>query len=296
MASIKHRVIRKLADALVWQRKRPETLLDILLDSLVQSNSAVAIDAIAAALARNKLPNAHVETLVHCVLSHLSGNEIPKSLLDYFENISDACLHYSQEGEDVVLARILPQDKIGFFVDIGAHHPVRFSNTYALYRKGWRGINVDATPGCMHAFNRLRPEDINIESAISDFETPMTFHMFKEGALNTFDTSLAKEYVDSGWALESTIELRPRTLSSILDQYLPTGKPIDLLSIDVEGKEMEVLKSNDWHSYCPDFIVLEVLSTPFASLKSHDAVVFLADKGYEPVSRLTNSVILQQRA
>ncbi len=267
-----------------------------LVEALIRSNSALTTGAIASAVERNELPNAEVGALIRGALGALRGKEMPQGMLDLFQEISGACLHYSQEGEDILLDRILPTDMAGFFVDVGAHHPTRFSNTYALYRKGWRGINVDATPGSMELFKKLRPADINIECAVSTVDTPMMFHMFKESALNTFDPSLAQEYSASGWAVERTVEMKPRSLSSILKEHLPVGKHVDLLSIDVEGKELEVLHSNDWHSCCPELIVLEVLTTPFASLPSHPAISFLAGKGYEPVSRLTNSVILQRRA
>jgi len=269
-------------------------LIEALVHSLVQSNTVASIDAIAGVLARTGLSSSQAVLLLRSSLGNFRGTELPHDMLDCFEEISGACLHYSQEGEDIVLDRILPQDKVGFFVDVGAHHPLRFSNTYALYRKGWRGINLDATPGSMAAFNKLRPEDINIECAISDADNSMTFHVFKEGALNTFDASLAKEYVDSDCALERTVEIRPHTLSSILDEYLPAGKHIDLLNIDVEGEEMGVLRSNNWLAYRPSIIILEVLATPYAGVSSHPTVAFLADKGYEPVSRLTNSVILRR--
>jgi FkbM family methyltransferase len=270
--------------------------VDTLVQMLIRSHSALTTGAIAKVLERKELSNGRVDTLIRGALGSLRDKEMPQGMLDLFQEISGASPHYSQEGEDILLNRILSPDKVGFFVDIGAHHPIRFSNTYALYRKGWRGINVDATPGSMEMFKKLRPADINIECAVSTDDTPMMFHMFTESALNTFDLSLTQEYIDSGWALERTVEIKPRSLASILMEYLPTGKHIDLFSIDVEGKELEVLRSNDWHSYCPDLIVLEVLATPFASLHSHPTVSFLAHKGYEPISRLTNSVILQHRS
>ncbi|MFZ3015302.1 MAG: FkbM family methyltransferase [Nitrospira sp.] len=267
-----------------------------LVEALLRSNSARTIGAIASVVECNEVPNAEVGTLIRGALGALRGKEMPQGMLDLFQEISGACFHYSQEGEDILLDRILPTDKAGFFVDVGAHHPTRFSNTYALYRKGWRGINVDATPGSMEVFKKLRPADINIECAVSTVDTPMMLHMFKESAINTFDPSLAQEYIAGGWALERTVEMKPRSLSSILKEHLPTGKHVNLLSIDVEGKELEVLRSNDWHVCCPDLIVLEVLATPFGSVHSHPTVSFLANNGYELVSRLTNSVILQRRA
>ena len=80
---------------------------------------------------------------------------------------------YSQEGEDMILQRMFGQRREGFFVDVGAHHPFRYSNTYLFYKKGWRGINIDATPGSMREFEKYRPADINLEVAVS--QTPGEF-------------------------------------------------------------------------------------------------------------------------
>ena len=73
---------------------------------------------------------------------------------------------YSQEGEDRILQRLFENQTPGFYVDIGAHHPRRFSNTYIFYKQGWRGINVDATPGSMFLFRVFRKRDINLEIAV----------------------------------------------------------------------------------------------------------------------------------
>lgn len=53
---------------------------------------------------------------------------------------------WSQEGEDQVLRRIFEKQAFGFYVDVGAHHPKRFLNTYVFYKSGWRGINIHAMP------------------------------------------------------------------------------------------------------------------------------------------------------
>ena len=85
---------------------------------------------------------------------------------NYFDGY--ALKSYSQEGEDVILQYIFRDQETGFYVDIGAHHPKRFSNTFGLYKMGWLGINVDPLPGCMDAFRKQRPRDINLEVAVSD--------------------------------------------------------------------------------------------------------------------------------
>ena len=94
----------------------------------------------------------------------------------YFDGYSKKS--YSQEGEDMILQRLFEKQKTGFYVDVGAHHPRRFSNTYFFYKKGWCGINIDAMPNSMKRFNRSRPRDINIEKAISENEKILKYYGF----------------------------------------------------------------------------------------------------------------------
>ena len=218
---------------------------------------------------------------------------IPEELMELLHYTTRASIGYGQEGEDLILLRLLDMSKPGFYVDIGAHHPIRFSNTYAFYRAGWSGLNVDATPGSMKIFQALRPRDTNVEVAVSDNTQPMLFHVFKEGALNTFDASLAAEYMRQGWDLLYTKEVTPRSLASVLDEYLPIGQSIELMSLDVEGGELSVLESNDWKRFRPGIIVLEVLDTSLAHLDKAPAVQFLKRIGYVPVAKLLNSTIMR---
>lgn len=219
---------------------------------------------------------------------------MPDKIIEKFSSVSGGAIHYSQEGEDLILARLLGEKKNGFFVDVGAHHPTRFSNTYALYRRGWRGINIDATPGSMSAFEKLRPDDVNLEMAISDRSESFVFSMFQEGALNTFDRELAQSYLESGWALAGTVELVPLTLKQVLDKYLKPDQKIDLLSIDVEGEDLGVLRSNDWSKYCPEVVIIEALDTPLERLDESPVVFFLKEQGFSPISRLFNSIIFRK--
>ena len=98
---------------------------------------------------------------------------------------------YSQNGEDLIINRFLNNKKKGFFVDVGAHHPIRFSNTFLFYKKGWSGINIDAMPGSMKYFNKYRPRDINIEMGVGIKKNRSIFYQFNEPALNTFDSKEA---------------------------------------------------------------------------------------------------------
>lgn len=269
-----------------------ERRLRNIIKNVLLSNSDAIVDSFSSIV--DKLNLDQITTLTKAICNVYRESELPQKVIDLLESYSGGRLHYSQEGEDILLTRILDVEYPGFFIDVGAHHPVRFSNTYGLYKRGWRGINIDPTPGSMESFQRLRPEDINLECAISLDETPIPFFIFTEGALNTFDVKLAKEYLDKGWVLKETLEIKPRPLSDILKNHLKLNKFVTLLTIDVEGLEMEVLSSNDWDVCRPKVIIIEALSIPLLALESFPPVSYLMAKGYVPTSRLVNSVILQR--
>ena len=165
---------------------------------------------------------------------------------------------YSQEGEDMTLARIFENKKEGFYVDVGAHHPTRFSNTYYFYLRGWRGINLDAMPGSMDLFNKLRPRDINLELAIGNNDKNLTYYIFDEPALNTFDNHIATKHKDNEqYQLLKQIKIQTNSLSKVLDMYLKPDTKIDFISIDVEGLDYAVLESNNWEKYTPNAVIVE---------------------------------------
>lgn len=191
-------------------------------------------------------------------------------------NILDAYAlkSYSQEGEDMVIRELL-QGKKGFYVDIGAHHPKRFSNTYYFYKNGWRGINIDPIPGTKSLFDKHRPRDINLEIGISLQPGKITYYTFREPALNTFDESLASQRVERPRLTKVSVE----RLENILDRYAKDVE-ITLMNIDVEGREEDVLRSNNWDKYRPKIIVIEMANL---NLKNFDSPnhKFLEEQGYE---------------
>ena len=198
-------------------------------------------------------------------------------------------LCYGQDGEDLILNRLLDHQINGFFVDVGAHHPVRFSNTYLFYQRGWRGINIDAMPGSMQAFKRLRPQDINIEAGVAGVAGQLAYFQFNEPALNTFDADEAQHKNKPPYRLLNTINVQVERLDRLLDQHLPTGQQIDFMSVDVEGKDYEVLQSNDWQRYRPRFVLAETLRTDLLSLHDCPVTNFLINVGYRPIAKAYNT-------
>jgi FkbM family methyltransferase len=200
---------------------------------------------------------------------------------------------YAQEGEDMILRRALRKRKHGFYVDVGAHHPFRFSNTFMLYKKGWQGINIDATPGSMQLFARHRPRDINLEAAVADSVGTVTFYVFADPALNTCDELQAKESVQRGVKLIDKQRLETRRLEQVLDQYLPRATAIDMMSVDVEGLDLQVLKSNNWAKYRPAILLVERLGLSFPALLQNELYLYLTSQGYDLYAKTVNTVFFR---
>jgi FkbM family methyltransferase len=200
---------------------------------------------------------------------------------------------YSQEGEDLILNRYFDSKKFGFYLDIGAHHPKRFSNTYLFYKKGWKGVNIDAMPGSMKPFKKIRPRDINIEQAISSRAEELTFYIYKEKALNTFSKDLVdyRTYLNPDLLFDRKIKIFTKRLDYLLNDINCRNLVIDFMSIDVEGYDMEVLQSNNWERYIPRLILIEILATTLDQIKSHPITIFLQNQNYHIYAKCINTVI-----
>jgi FkbM family methyltransferase len=202
---------------------------------------------------------------------------------------------YSQEGEDLLIRKVFKLENYkGFYIDVGAHHPKRFSNTFLFYKRGWKGINIDAMPGSMKPFDRIRPQDINLEIPISAKRQELTYYAFEEPALNTFSNELGElrlKNKDSKLLFKK--EIQTYTLEEILDKYLPTNQAIDFLTIDVEGLDFDVLKSNNWSKYKPTAVIIEAIGTNIIDVLNSDIYHYLNNIGYVIVSKTANTVIYQ---
>ena len=215
---------------------------------------------------------------------------ILKNIQDHKKHNSDYLnISYSQEGEDLILDRLFEDRKYGFFVDVGALHPQRFSNTYKFYQKGWKGINIDAMPGSMKLFKEIRPLDINLEIPIADHAGLLDYHIFNEPALNTLSKEIAEAHSQvEGYFIKEVIRLETNTLKAILDQYLPSGQMIDFLTIDAEGLDFQILKSNDWTKYRPNVVLIENYLT-LKKMTGSEIDSYLTRKGYEMYAKTVNT-------
>lgn len=220
--------------------------------------------------------------MIKSALSNLLPKDLKKQIIELFPNYFYAHKSYSQDGEDMLLKAYFEdkKDYKGFYVDIGAHHPTRFSNTKYFYEKGWRGINIDPTPGVMKPFEAQRSRDINLEIAITNHKEPLMFYMFNDPALNGFNAEVAQERDGLGaYKIINKVSITPYTLKEVLDKHLPQGQEIDFFTIDVEGIDYEVLTSNDWSKYVPKFIFVES-PLNFDNLAESKVYSYLRNLGY----------------
>lgn len=231
------------------------------------------------------------------VLKHVLPGPVRAFVQDKLVERRSRRTAYSQEGEDLLLVRIFESRPRGIYVDVGAHHPFRFSNTCLLHQKGWKGVNIDAMPGSMRLFNRFRPADVNLEAGISATPSTLEFFIFAEPALNTFDPALAQQRQDMGWKLASTRAVPCMPLAQVLQDALPRlgADQIDLLTIDVEGFDLDVLRSNDWRQFQPSVIAIEILDKDMTGVLASDVGRYCDSIGYTPFAKLHHTVLFMKR-
>jgi FkbM family methyltransferase len=165
-----------------------------------------------------------------------------------------ARIYFASFGEDAWLATYFQGKQNGFYVDVGAFHPIAHSNTYLFYRNGWRGINIEPNPQKLRLFQKYRPRDVTLSLAISEADGSASFAvdedvsgLVQEDYLHQARLTHAKQIV-----------VRTRPLKAVLDEHMTSvGQSIDVLSVDCEGHDEVVLRSNDWARYRPLLVLAE---------------------------------------
>lgn len=192
---------------------------------------------------------------------------------------------YSQTGEDLILNNFFKYKKNGVYVDVGANDPKKFNNTYLFYTKGWRGINIEPNIKKIKQLKRSRPQDINLNLGVGESVNELNFYEFKPDTLSTFSNEIANQYQQMGHKLKEVKKVQVLPLKEVFEKYLSSPK-IDFMTVDTEGHDLDVLKSNDWTKYRPTYLIIETLE-----FKNDDSAKkinqifdkFLADINYVPV-------------
>lgn len=206
---------------------------------------------------------------------------------------SEFKISWSQGGEDLSILSLFPLAENGNYIDIGAHHPSRYSNTRHLYQRGWRGVNIDADEELISQFFSVRPEDINICAAVGS-ETEYVLNIFDEKLVSTVDPSRVAYEVSIGRERVSERNVRGITLRSIIDKHFREER-VTVLLIDIEGSDFDALNSIDFDTLelnrFPKYLVLETFP-PLSKALSAPSVELAVSKGYIPIVMLPLSTIL----
>jgi FkbM family methyltransferase len=186
---------------------------------------------------------------------------------------------YSQFGEDLLIDRLLGKPGTGVYVDVGANDPDFLNNTKRFYERGWRGVNIEPHVGLFRKFLTARPGDTNLNIGVGPVEGELEFFLFDPHQNSTFSAREAERYKSLGEKLVGVEKVKVETLRAVLERI---GKRVDFLSVDAEGIDLEVLKSNDWSRFRPVLVCVE--SGDYETREEDMGIhAFMVSVGYEQV-------------
>ncbi len=194
---------------------------------------------------------------------------------------------YAQHGDDIVIRAIFHSLGINTpsYLDLGAHHPERISNTKLFYDIGSRGINVEANPNLHKIFLEQRPQDINLNVGVGIESGFQDFYMIDgESGRNSFIKEVAEGFV-MDYPEFAITEVRQLPICTV-DQILNNRALPDFLSIDIEGMDFEVLQSIDFKRY--PFKVICVELQPYSEMNIR---TLLHDAGYCSIIKCGSNLI-----
>jgi len=177
---------------------------------------------------------------------------------------------YAQNGEDVILNRVLGNITAGSYVEVGANHPRIDSISRSFYERGWSGLEIDPNPTFAALFREERPRDFFIEAAITDAEeATVTFHMIEGTGLSTLVDSVSQDHADAGREV-TDLEVPAMRLSAAIELAQLDNSEIHFLVIDTEGAELAVLRSLDFIRYRPWILIIEA-TAPGTTRQIHES-------------------------
>lgn len=180
---------------------------------------------------------------------------------------------HSQFNEDLLIDFLLGSKNEGFYVDVGANEPVYNNNTKRFYDRGWSGINIEPGSNLHLDLCKARPRDINLNLGVGSQSGELTFYQIEsDPSLSSFDSETAQRMATYFGRTITPIPIVVLPLREILAQHA-LDKPIDFMSVDAEGVDLDVLESNDWENYRPTLLLVEMNNQPkeiIRFLNEHD--------------------------
>jgi FkbM family methyltransferase len=196
---------------------------------------------------------------------------------------------YSQAGEDILVSHLFVE--LGLrrpsYLDIGAHHPTWLSNTFFFYRRRSRGVLVDPDPSVARRLKLRRPRDTFVNAAVAGEDGERTMYMFRGGTfalahMNTLSPESADEFRREGWKPVGTMTVPVLSPTTLMERHC-AGKAPDLVSLDIEGVDLEVLRAWDFGRFRPRALIVETLTFSddgSRSIKRPEISAVMEEAGY----------------
>ncbi len=186
----------------------------------------------------------------------------------------------SQFGEDLFLKNFFKKQNKGNYLDLGCFHPIRDNNTYQLYKKGWKGINIDLNSLSIELFNFFRPNDINLNIGLAKNKGFKKLYFSGDfSPLNSFDKNHLK-FLSKNFNLEiakiNHRKIRTQNINNILKKY--KFAKVDFLTIDLEGYEYEIIKTLNFKKIKINLMCIEILSHNLKSKKNYQNILKILKK------------------
>ena len=205
----------------------------------------------------------------------------------------------TQFGEDKYIINFFPKNYKGKYLDLGCYHPTKHNNTYLMYKRGWRGINIDLNPLSIDLFKYHRPKDINLNTGVSSKETKKKLYFIDElNTQNTLDENqlifLKKHHNIDKKEIKRKI-IKTKKLMSILDKY--KFYKLDFMNLDIEGHELEVLKSINFKKIKIKYMCIEMINYNKKAIENGKKIKLLLKKNkYMLIKKIGFNFIFKSRA
>jgi FkbM family methyltransferase len=184
--------------------------------------------------------------------------------------------HYADNGEDIIIQGLFNHKKDGFYIDVGCYHPIRASLTHLLYKKGWRGVNIDISKDTINLFNIARPNDKNINIGVADKEGEDFY--YQSSHINQANSFKFYENVEK-------VKVQITTLNNIIENL--EIKKIDFLNIDVEYRDFKALQGLNLNNVRPSLIAIEDNDAyDIADVTNSDIYKYMTNNKYFLYSKL----------
>ena len=188
-------------------------------------------------------------------------------------------LSYTQNMEDYHLALAFEGQQTGFYIDVGAGHPVADNVSLWFYERGWKGIVAEPQHNLARLYGSIRPDDLVYQGLIGALTGNADF--FHVNHLHGFSTTV-QTFAESAKNFGVDYTAIPTTMITLADLCAHHNvSTIDFLKIDVEGAEGDVLAGNDWTLYRPKIIVAEAVSPGKGEPMWENWESILMDNGYK---------------